>query len=80
MKIINTIKDIFKIHKSICYLEITSILKFNLKNNENKDKVYINPNLLNNYIDLSTKWVNGKISTFTFLNILNILSNRSLKD
>ena len=64
------------VNKAISYI----LNKTNLNNNENEQKIYINPQLLNKYIDLITKWVNGKISTFTFLNILNILSNRSLKD
>ncbi len=79
----NKTKFIKLIKPKFANIEISSILKYNnLKNNENKnkEKIYLAPELVNNYIDLSTKWVNGKISTFTFLNILNILSNRSLKD
>ena len=64
-------------------IEISSILfnqDNNIKNKGNIQIIYLNPKLLNDYIDLSNKWVNGEISTFNFLNILNIFSNRSLKD
>ena len=47
---------------------------------KNIPNIYINSKILDNYINFLPKWINGEISTFTFLNILNLLSNRSLKD
>ena len=41
---------------------------------------YVNPKIHYKYINITEKWNKGEISTLTFLNLLNIYANRSLKD
>ena len=69
---------------------------FNVKNGQNRflklidDQImnikrgtihfYVNPELTQKYINLTEKWNKNEISTFTFLNLLNIFANRSLRD